>query len=362
MGIPKVEPERYEALLAKKAAWLEEAFAVHAPPALEVHDSPRQHYRMRSEFRTWHQGDALDYVMFEPGDKYSHHALTSCPMVHRPIEELMFPLLEVIRADRELRFRLFQVDFLSTLSGGMLVTLLYHRQLGDAWQAKAKALAERFGVHIMGRARKQRLVLSQDFLVETLTVHGQRYHSKQIEGSFTQPNAIICQKMLEWAVDATRGIGGDLVELYCGNGNFTIPLASNFRRVIATEISKTSARAAIAGTELNQITNVDVVRISAEDFSRVLRGELTTRRMKGIELRDYDFRAVLVDPPRAGLDADTVGQVQLYDHILYVSCNPATLLENLKQLCESHEIVRFALFDQFPYTDHIETGVLLRRR
>jgi len=214
----------------------------------------------------------------------------------------------------------------------------------------------------MGRARKQRIVLSQDYLIETLTVNGQRFQTKQVESSFTQPNAIICQKMLEWAVDATRGIGGDLAELYCGNGNFTIPLASNFRRVIATEISKVSARAAIAGLELNQITNVDIVRISAEDFSRVLRGELTTRRMKGIDLSDYDLRAVLVDPPRSGLDADTIGQVQIYDHILYISCNPSTLLENLAQLGETHEIVRFALFDQFPYTDHIETGVLLRRR
>ncbi len=374
MGISKVEPERYETLLAEKAARLEQAFALHSPPPLEVYASPRSHYRMRCEFRTWHQGDDLDYVMFEPGDKYRHHKLTSCPMVHRPIEELMFPLLEVIREDRELRYRLFQVDFLSTLGtgeregepggepGGMLVTLLYHRPLGDPWRAKAEALAERFGVHIMGRARKQRLVLSQDYLVETLTVHGRPYHTKQVESSFTQPNAVICQSMLEWAVDATRGIGGDLVEFYCGNGNFTFPLAANFRRVIATEISKTSARAAAAGVELNGLSNVDLVRISAEDFTRVLRGELTTRRMKGIDLREYDFRAVVVDPPRAGLDDDTVRQVQLYEHILYVSCNPSTLLDNLATLTETHEITRFALFDQFPYTDHIETGVLLRRR
>ncbi len=366
MGISKVEPERYEALLAEKAAWLERAFALHSPPPLEIHPSPRTHYRVRCEFRTWHQGDDLDYVMFEPGDKHRHHTLKSCPMVHRPIEALMFPLLEVIRGERELRYRLFQVDFLSTLSegerGGDLVTLLYHRPLGDPWRAKAEALAERFGVHIMGRARKQRLVLSQDYLVETLRVHGKPYHTKQVESSFTQPNAVICQSMLEWAVDATRGIGGDLVELYCGNGNFTFPLAANFRRVIATEISKTSARAATAGLELNGVDNVDLVRISAEDFTQVLRGELTTRRMKGIDLREYDFRAVLVDPPRAGLDDATVAQVQIYDHILYISCNPSTLLENLATLSETHEITRFALFDQFPYTDHIETGVLLRRR
>jgi len=362
MGIPNVRPERYEALLAEKSATIEELFAPLSPPPLEVHSSPPIHYRMRAEFRTWHQDDDLYYVMFEPGDKHKHHRITACAMVHRPIEALMFELLEAIRADHELRFRLFQVDFLSTLSGGMLVTLLYHRQIAEPWQAKAEALAARYGIHIIGRARKKRLVLSQDYLVEELQVHAKAYKSQQIESCFTQPNAIVCQKMLEWAVDSTRGIGGDLVELYCGNGNFTIPLAENFRKVIATEISKPSARAAAEGMLLNGITNVEIVRISAEEFSQVLRGELKTRRMRSIDLSEYDFGTVLVDPPRAGLDEETVAQVQKYDHILYVSCNPHTLRENLETLSKTHRIERFALFDQFPYTPHIETGMLLARR
>jgi hypothetical protein len=51
--------------------------------------------------------------------------------------------------------------------------------------------------------------------------------------------------MLTWALRATRGSGAaDLLELYCGNGNFTIPLAANFRRVVATEVSKASVDAA----------------------------------------------------------------------------------------------------------------------
>ncbi len=362
MAIPQVQPARYQELLAEKVVRIEQAFAPLHPPPLKVHDSPASHYRMRAEFRTWHQDDDLFYVMFERGDKYQRHRLSECAMVHAPIEELMFPLLEAIRADHELRFRLFQVEFLATLAGGMLVTLLYHRQLAEPWRAKALELAGRFDIHILGRARKQRLVLSQDHLIETLEVHGKPYHSKQIEGCFTQPNAIVCQKMLEWALDSATGIGGDLVEFYCGNGNFTIPLASQFRRVIATEISKPSARAATESMALNGITNVDLVRISAEQFTQVLRGERTSRRMAGIDLEDYDFRAVLVDPPRAGLDAETVEQVRLYDHIIYVSCNAQTMLHNLQSLSMTHTIESFALFDQFPYTDHIETGVLLRRR
>ena len=53
----------------------------------------------------------------------------------------------------------------------------------------------------------------------------------QVAGSFSQPNGEVCQQMLSWAVDVTRGSSGDLLELYCGNGNFTLPLAQNFKQV-----------------------------------------------------------------------------------------------------------------------------------
>ncbi|MEH6813286.1 MAG: tRNA (uridine(54)-C5)-methyltransferase TrmA, partial [Motiliproteus sp.] len=64
----------------------------------------------------------------------------------------------------------------------------------------------------------------------------------------------------------------------------------------------------------------------------------------------------------AGLDEGTERLVQKFDRILYVSCNPDTLKQNLLGLCETHKIERLALFDQFPYTDHKECGVWLVKR
>jgi len=54
--------------------------------------------------------------------------------------------------------------------------------------------------------------------------------------------------------------------------------------------------------------------------------------------------------------------VQEYERILYISCNPETLKDNLGELCQTHRIERLALFDQFPFTHHIESGVYLVRR
>lgn len=62
----------------------------------------------------------------------------------------------------------------------------------------------------------------------------------QVAGCFSQPNGGMCQQMLSWAVDATKGSSGDLLELYCGNGNFTLPLAQNFKQVRCQPVSCTA--------------------------------------------------------------------------------------------------------------------------
>ena len=69
-----------------------------------------------------------------------------------------------------------------------------------------------------------------------------------------------------------------------------------------------------------------------------------------------------VDPPRAGLDPATTELVCGFDNLIYISCNPETLAANLELICRSHRLERFALFDQFPYTNHMECGAFLQRR
>lgn len=363
MSLPQVEPDRYDELLADKKQRVLTLFSDFDLPDIDLYPSSPQYYRMRAEFRTWHDGDDLDYVMFHPGDNRSPVKLSSCPMVSTTIHDMMFEFLDAIKQVPELRFRLFQIDFLSTLSGELLVSLLYHRQIDEDWVNAAQALKKRFNIDIVGRARKKKILLDRDYVVEVFPIHGRTYRYIQTENSFTQPNAEVCIKMIEWALEVTADTQkkSDLVEFYCGNGNFTLPLAQNFRRVVATEISKTSVQAARDNIKDNSIDNIDVLRMPSEDLVKVLRGELETRKVAGLALETCEFSTVLVDPPRAGLDHETVSQVIEYDRILYISCNPETLKDNLHTICQTHRIERFALFDQFPYTDHMECGVWLVR-
>lgn len=372
MAIPVVDPERYDQQLEAKRERIVRDFARFSPPPLEVFPSPPSHYRQRCEFRIWHSGDDLFYAMFEtqgsevdPDDpkRKTVVRLDDYPVASRQINALMPRLLDAIRDEPVLRRKLFQVEFLTTLSGEALITLIYHRPLDEAWEIRARELQERLGVMIIGRARKQRRVLERDHVLEHLVVDGRPLHYQQVENSFTQPNAEICRSMLSWARDVTRDSqGGDLVELFCGNGNFTVALAENFRRVLATEISRTSVASARFNLDANGIDNAVVGRMSAEEFSLALKGARGGRRVADWALDDYDFTTVLVDPPRAGLDETSCRQLCEYSRIVYISCNPETLAENLETLTRTHEVTRMALFDQFPWTDHCECGVLLERR
>ncbi|MFW7526012.1 tRNA (uridine(54)-C5)-methyltransferase TrmA [Vibrio ostreicida] len=368
MATLEVSPQHYQDQLAEKIQRLNKMFSSYNVPDLEVFESPEQHYRMRTEFRVWHEGDDLYYVMFnqETREKYR---VDQFPAASRLINDIMPRLLEAIKDNESLRRKLFQVDFLSTLSGEILVSLLYHRQLDEQWTEHAKALKQDlndagFNLNLIGRARKMKVVLDREYVIEKLNVSGRCFTYQQVENSFTQPNGKVAEKMLEWAVDCTQNSQGDLLELYCGNGNFSLALAQNFNRVLATELAKPSVESAQYNIKINDIDNVQIIRLSAEEFTQAIEGKREFRRLKdaGVDLKSYNCNTIFVDPPRAGMDADTCKMVQGYERIIYISCNPDTLKDNLDTLCKTHKVTRFALFDQFPYTHHMEAGILLERQ
>lgn len=356
----------YQTQLDEKVQRITAQFSEFNPPALEVFASPEQHFRMRAEFRVWHTDNDLFYAMFERGEDGKQKTVVRVdqfPIAAQSINDLMPVLLQKIKAQPLLEQRLFEIDFLATLSGEMLVTLIYHRKLDADWEQAAKALADELNIKIIGRSRGQKLVLSDDYVVEELQVFDRTFKYKQIESSFTQPNAQVCQHMLQWACTSAEGASGDLLELYCGNGNFTLPLSLKFNRVLATELAKSSVYAAQWNIEQNAIDNIQVARLSAEEFTEAYHGTREFRRLQEaeIDLQSYQFSTVFVDPPRAGIDDATLQLLSGFERIIYISCNPDTLHDNLKTLCNTHKVTRFALFDQFPYTHHVESGVLLEK-
>ena len=367
MSLEFVDPDNYESQLDAKKEQFTQLFSTFELPELECFASEKQHYRMRSQFRVWHEGEDLYFYMTDQETRQRIRVEQFLP-ASTLINELMPRLVEELKVSPILRFKLFQANFLSSISGEIMVSLLYHKVLDDEWLTEIKALKERlsehFTINIIGRARRQKFIIDNDYVIEKLDVDGQQLIYQQVENSFTQPNAEVSVKMLEWAIECTRDSEGDLLELYCGNGNFSLALAKNFNRVLATEVSTPSVNSAQFNITANNIENVKIVRMSAEEFTQAINGEREFNRLKekNVDLSSYQCNTIFVDPPRAGLDDETVKMVQKYDNIMYISCNPDTLKNNLDIFTQTHDIKKFSLFDQFPYTHHTEAGVFLVKK
>jgi len=358
----------YDEQLILKEKKVSELLAPFYAKKLEVFDSPSSHYRARSEFRIWHDGERCDYAMGKmPVDGLREKGAISideCPKVIEPIEKRMWKLLEKINNSQEvLKNRLFAVEFLATTTDECLITMLYHRKLDDVWSAEAKLLESELNCKVMGRSRKQKVLLSDEFVTEKLEIDGKVVTYVQYESGFTQPNPKVNVKMIEWAIKQAKSVGyGDFLEAYCGLGNFTLPISHYFEKVLATEISKNSIHAALENCALNNIDNITFARLSSEEMTEALNGVREFTRLKEINLNSYNFSTVLVDPPRAGLDEASIGLISKIENIIYISCNPETLARDLETLSKTHNVVEAAMYDQFPHTEHVESGVFLQKK
>ncbi len=350
----------YESALDQKLLLNQQRFKPFHDGEISVFRSQTAHYRSRSEFKIWHTGEEISYAMGNL-EKNGSVLIDGCPQVNQYIFELMPKLLLEIKSEN-IGFKLFGIDFLSSSSGEIVVSLLYHKKLDSLWQEIVTRISKKLNIYIIGRSRGQKVVIGQDYITETLNIQGRKYQFRHIENSFTQPNAVVNEQMVSWALENLSSVGGDLLELYCGAGNFTVPFADKFEKILATEISKSSINAAKENMRLNGVQNIAFVRMSSEEFVEALDGVRVFNRMSHIDINKYNIKSIFVDPPRSGMDELTCRFASRYEHILYISCNPETLHRDLEILSKTHEVVEMALFDQFPYTYHVEMGAKLIKK
>ena len=212
MSVP-FDPASYDRQLEEKADRLRQLLAPFDAPQPQVFDSPREHYRLRAEFRLWREDQKRYYAMFNPGDNRTPILLDSLPIASERINALMPVLRDRWEASPTLNHKLFQVDFLTSLAGDAMITLCYHRPLDEAWQDEAEKLAAELEVSLIGRSKGQRLVIGRDYVTEELDVAGRTFSYRQPEGAFTQPNGTVNGKMLNWAFEALGDRDDDLLEL-----------------------------------------------------------------------------------------------------------------------------------------------------
>jgi 23S rRNA (uracil1939-C5)-methyltransferase len=163
--------------------------------------------------------------------------------------------------------------------------------------------------------------------------------------SFFQGNLSLLESLINTAID---GAGGrTAVDLYCGVGLFSLPLAKNFARVIGIEANRKSIDFARENAATARLGDLEFYPENTGDW-------LTENSPAEVDL-------VLLDPPRSGTDKETInGILRLKPReISYVSCDPATLARDLRTLSEAYRLDSITALDLFPQTHHVETVVRL---
>ena len=85
-------------------------------------------------------------------------------------------------------------------------------------------------------------------------------------------------------------------------------------------------------------------------------------RLRNLDLKSFSLDTVFVDPPRAGLGIYTLEKIKNFSQIIYVSCGFNSLKNDIDHLSSTHKVSSAGLFDQFPFTDHIESTIILNKR
>ena len=174
-----------------------------------------------------------------------------------------------------------------------------------------------------------------------------------LAGDFFQNNPFILKSFTGYAAEQAKGPDQKyLLDAYCGSGLFALTLAKNFEEVIGIEVSESSADWARRNALTNGIENAKFIAASAEHL-----------------FADIQFppgnTSVLIDPPRKGCSEDFLQQLFNFgpSRVVYVSCNPATQMRDLKSfLAQGYQLEEIQPFDLFPQTRHLECVITLSKK
>jgi 23S rRNA (uracil1939-C5)-methyltransferase len=172
--------------------------------------------------------------------------------------------------------------------------------------------------------------------------------------TFFQTNPYCCQKLYAVIRDEVKGMPGTgtVLDIFCGSGGITLQLAGSSSRVIGIDNSAFNIENARKNLKANKLDNVEFICLDADAF------------LGGLKAGDYfeDVKAAIVDPPRVGLSKKFKNM--LLDtglkRIIYISCNPMSLREDLKAICEKYALEKIIPVDMFPHTRHFEVVASLR--
>ncbi len=290
-------------------------------PHVEPSDN-RWRYRRKLTLAMRRQGDSWIAGLHKWNSMDSVFAVADCRITDELVMEHWKSVLEhaaLLPQERELRVavRILDHGFSLTVEGGT------HWTSNDELFAAIPEITE---IWWQPMANHRRLLNSRA--------------TNAAGASFTQVNAGVARLLIAHVAGlAAKAMAKTAVDAYAGTGDIATALAEQGTRVVAIEIDRDASKVCAARLPAGS-------RVITSSVERALADALPAD-------------LVVVNPPRAGLTPDVINALQdprtyLADHVIYVSCNPATLARDLKRM-DKYRVTSVRGFDMFPQTAHVET-------
>ena len=169
--------------------------------------------------------------------------------------------------------------------------------------------------------------------------------------SFYQVNPVQAEALYNIAIEKSNITKDDVVcDLYCGIGTIGIFASKYAKKVYGIEIVSQAIEDAYKNAKLNNVNNIDFICGDVEfAFEQLIKKE------------KVEPSVVIVDPPRKGLDRNTIDNIMKLkvNKVVYISCNPATMVRDLAVMEDMYNIEEVQPVDMFPFTSHVECVVVM---
>ena len=340
--------------LALKQRMLAEQFSRLA--ALEPREwaaplvGPELAYRRRARIAVrWDNKTKTLEVGFRAAASQAIIGITDCPVLVQPLQPILRALPQLLRGLDKPQ----AIGHVELFSGNCSAVLVRHTAaLSEADLARLQAFCTAHAAQLWlhGSAEPQPVDPTQplSYRLEAYTLD-----LAYRPGDFIQVNQPVNDAMVAQALDWLAPQADERVlDLFCGLGNFALPLAQRVRELVAVEGVQTMVERAALNAQNNGLGNVQVYQA---DLANPL---------ADAQWAQGGFTAALLDPPRDGA-LQVVRQMAALgvQRVLYVSCNPATLArDSAELLAQGYQLERAGILDMFPQTAHVEAMALFVRK
>ncbi len=196
--------------------------------------------------------------------------------------------------------------------------------------------------NIVGIIQNNKCIYGENFLIQKIN----DYLFKVSYNAFFQVNINICEKLFKLIDEYTKN-SKNILDLYCGVGTLSIVVSHDKENVVGVEIVENAIKDANINKNLNKINNISFI---CSDTKNILDKIIPS------------FDTIILDPPRSGVDEKVLKKILNTNikQIIYISCNPFTLVRDLKLLLNNYQIQTLKLLDMFTWSEHVESFCVLK--